>query len=168
MEKLKKLLKYQAIIFVITIVLILIGQSLYDYYQESQFEKLSKSQFIEVLENEKFPIVELIDDRCETTSSDGKKYFCLDTHGVMEELPTKTSTKTFANNHFFDYAIKVYILLICFFLNLLILWLAVFYNILTSEFIEKHNKIVWLIAVILLPYITPFFYIYVAENQQVK
>jgi hypothetical protein len=57
--------------------------------------------------------------------------------------------------------------LIVLFVLFLPIWLIAFVDILRSEFTGS-NKIVWLIAVILVPFIGPIAYFFIGRKQKVK
>ncbi len=58
-------------------------------------------------------------------------------------------------------------LIVLFVLFCLPIWLIAFVDILRSEFTGS-NKIVWLIAVILVPFIGPIAYFFIGRKQKVK
>ncbi len=59
------------------------------------------------------------------------------------------------------------ILTIIILINMVIIfWFVVLYDVLKSEFKEKQNKWIWFISMIVLPLITPIYYMLISEKQK--
>ena len=64
-------------------------------------------------------------------------------------------------------AITLYIaFLVLIFYCTVILWLVCLFDLLKSEFTQLHNKWIWLVVMIVLPFIAPLFYLFIAEKQK--
>jgi cytochrome bd-type quinol oxidase subunit 2 len=57
-------------------------------------------------------------------------------------------------------------LFILLFYAVVVLWFVSLFDLLKSEFLENHNKWIWLICLLLLPFISPLFYLFIAEKQK--
>lgn len=69
------------------------------------------------------------------------------------------------------YMLGVFVIILYYFLILVfnltvVLWFFCFYDLMKSEFVENHNKYLWLICLILLPLISPVFYWAIAFKQK--
>lgn len=63
-------------------------------------------------------------------------------------------------------AIFLNIALILLFNLVVVLWFFSFYDLMKSEFTEDHNKWMWLICLLLVPFFTPTFYWIIGEKQK--
>jgi hypothetical protein len=104
----------------------------------------------------------------------GEKYYHIfksysDEDAFMSLITRKFETNGISYMGPFYYGFILLVLtgvLVIFSLNVLLLWFVALYDLFKSEFKEMQNKWIWFFGFILLPFITPVFYLFIAETQK--
>ncbi|KOS06043.1 hypothetical protein AM493_08320 [Flavobacterium akiainvivens] len=91
---------------------------------------------------------------------------------IMEKFGTISTGSSYYETDYNQYYLGVIGGTICVAFSILlfyvtvVLWFVSLFDLLKSEFIENHNKWMWLICLLLLPFISPLFYAFIASKQK--
>lgn len=174
MKKFKKLFKLQLkLLPLLGLVAIIIGIVFYEINKHS-YTEISKEKFTELALENKITDFSRLGYRIEMETNSGEKYFHkFQSYSEKEEfsdiIENKFRSSSYSNNiSFYEAGIPIIIgsiVLIIIVNAIIILWFVAFYNLLKSEFKENHNKWIWFFSFIILPLITPLFYMLISNEQ---
>lgn len=173
MTKLKKILKFQLAFFPLLAALIYIIIVIINHYQNSNYKELSSRDFIEKVITNRVSEINIINNRYEiTVSRTGEKYFHVFTTVEKNELERKIPNDfslIFNYKKSYTYWVPLFlglILLTILIINIVIVWFISMFDLLKSEFTNNSNKWIWLISLMFMPFVAPFFYLVIAEKQK--
>ena len=154
---------------------ILYAMSLFmEQQHNNKFKSVGKETFIEIA-------LESSDNRFykdyylwKVITPEGEQYQTKTKHVYFKELEDRYIKKYGHFYHGYDsfsYGwVYLVLMIIGIYLGAILLivpWFVVLFDILQSEFLVSHNKIIWLVVLFIMPIITPLFYIAIADGQKV-
>lgn len=176
MLKLKKLLlkvlKLVSVGFIL-LTIILIGNHEIDEYS---YKEVSSEEFIQIAIDNNVDYFNIHSREWKMETPSGQKFShkfssFSDAYDFKDKISHKINNIGYSTStSFYPWLLNLLAVLIIFtvILNLVLVWLFTFFDLLKSEFSNKDNKWIWFISLIILPFISPFFYLFIAENQKVK
>jgi hypothetical protein len=175
MEKFKRIFRWELkYLPLIAVFLIIAGIAVYEIHRAS-FKELSREEFLNTAIKHKVTDFVASGKRWEMETPEGKYYHEFRSYDALESFKSSIGSEfgTLGYDNkiiFYEVGIASILvsLLVIFALNLIVLWFVVLYDLLKNEFTENHNKWIWLICMLLLPLITPFYYLFIAGAQKRK
>lgn len=175
MDKFKKIFRIQLIVLPLLALLgIIIGTIIHEV-SESGYQEISGKEFIRIAVKYEITNYDRSGNRFEMETPSGK--YSHDFGFEEEALLQDTILEKFSSFGWHDiipfYEVGIPIIIgvlfgILAFNVVFILWFVAFFDLLKSEFEEDHNKWIWLICFLLLPLITPLFYMLISPKQKRK
>ena len=159
------------IIFILGIAIYEIAQPSSTELPQQEFIDLAIDQRITTFNYDKYTFT--FEDRDGTTYSHKFKDYKEVDHFQNQMLKNNLQFSSIQKDHlgyfYLPFAgLILSLILIIFSLYFLMLWLVCFYDLLKSEFKEQHNKWMWFIAMVVLPFLTPVYYILIAGDQKAE
>jgi ATP-dependent Zn protease len=163
-------------------IVFIIGAIVYETTKKSQedYQLISKKEFFNKAIEKKITDFEKIDEFIYMNVAENEKYKWLTKKEIEEDQLSDSITKYYSSFSISEessepekyyyliglYVIVMFILMILAFNLTVVLWFFCFYDLMKSEFVENHNKILWFISLIVLPFISPAFYWALASKQK--
>lgn len=163
----------------------IIGSIVYELYKKSEqdhseYKTLSKNEFFEIAIKNKVSDFEKYDRYMKMELPNNGKYKWMLRHaGDEEELEDTISKVCFEYSiyeHYSEYeesyyqiaipAILSVIFWILIFNLVIVLWFFALFDLMQSEFTENHNKWMWLVCLLIVPFIAPAFYWIISGKQK--
>ena len=176
MRTFKKVFKFQLkALPVLALAIFMVGALLHET-RKAQFREISKDEFIALALRDSITAFAETARGYEMTTRAGDRVFhdfhAYSEHQELQEKVLRQFNSFGTSNMPSFYAMGISwvfgSMLAVFVLNILVLWFVVLFNLLQHEFTERHNKWIWLVCLMAFPLIAPAYYIFIAENQQVK
>ena len=176
MERFKKIFRKQLIFLPLLALLVIIAGAIIHEVRSSGYQEIPAKEFIRIALKNEITDFERIDNRFEMVTPSGKYTHDFNAYDEQEELENTILDK-FSSFGWHDvipfYEVGIPIIIgilfgILAFNVVFILWFVAFFDLLKSEFEDDHNKWIWLICFLLLPLITPLYYMLISPNQKRK
>ncbi len=173
--KIKKIIKKQLYFVSIGLITAILISIIYYEIDQHQYSEVSSDKFLEIAIKNKTTNFYRYGKRWEIIIPSGEKYYhnfltYTEAHEFEDIISDKSgSSGYYIEMHSFYYTLTnvvLFLLIVIFVLNLILIWCYSLFDLLKSEFIYNHNKWIWFISLIILPIISPFFYIAIAEEQK--